>query len=232
MTTEADALQRLEDALPVLRDAVDREHLGKSLRSTLDAIADLPQRIARLAALADSVALLKEHVGTRSEEILVAVDQIEDFGEAMTEAATSEGLDEVTRGAKRLEPPISSLHRAVIAVAGSYSRDNIVPLAALERLLHTLGRDDIADAVAILQKMDAALPSAGVALPTRLAELLAARASLAADLTTLANGSEADAFLTAFARKGSAPLEIITPGVLAWLSERGALKQFVVQAVT
>jgi hypothetical protein len=232
MTLEPDALSRLEDALPTLRDAVEREHLGKALNATLEACRDLPQRIDRLEALGSSIGLLSGYAGPRSDEIAAAVEQIEDLGELMSSAETIDDLDEITRNAKRLEQPLASLHRSTLAIAAGYSKDQIVPLAALERLLRTLNRGDIADAIARLRVMDAALPSAGTALPARLADLFDARAGLTADLTGLANGSEVDAFLTAFATRGTAPLEVVTPGVLDWLSERGALKEFVVQALT
>lgn len=228
----ADALSRLEGTLPTLRNAVEREHLGKALQATLDACRDLPQRIDRLKALGTSIGLLREYAGSRSDEIAAAVEQIEDLGELMTCAETISDLDEITRSVQRLEPPLASLHRSTLAIAAGYSKDQIVPLAALERLLRSLDRSDIADAVGRLRAMDAALPSAGTSLPSRLAELFDARARLAADLTGLANGSEVDSFLTAFATHGTAPLDVVTPGVLDWLSERGALKQFVVQALT
>ena len=73
MTMNADALSRLEGTLPTLRNAVEREHLGKALQATLDACRDLPQRIDRLKALGTSIGLLREYAGSRSDEIAAAV---------------------------------------------------------------------------------------------------------------------------------------------------------------
>lgn len=226
-----DPLDRLEAALPHLQGAVSQQHLGKALSLAVTATADMPQRIDRLKALGESCALLPQYIVQRAAEIKDAAETVLDLGETMEAASEPAHLEAVVRDVKRLEPAISALHRSVLALTDLYVRDHVLPLSALEKLLRRLGRDEVASAIAQLRVMSSGLASAGASLPDKLKALQDARAALTNDLTRLASDPEVDAFLTGFATRGSIRLSLVTPKVLAWLEEQGALDQFTVQPI-
>lgn len=231
MTGTIDPLERLEAALPYLQGAVSQQHLGKALSLAVTASADVPQRIERLKALGESYALLPGYLIQRAAEIKEATETVLDLGETMEAASEPEHLEAVVRDVRRLEPAVSSLHRSVLALTELYTRDHVLPLSALEKLLRRLGRDEVANAIGQLRLMSSGLASAGVSLPDKLKALQEAREALTNDLTKLASDPEVDAFLTGFASKGSIKLSLVTPKVLVWLGEQAALDQFTVQPI-
>ncbi|MEG8049004.1 hypothetical protein QP178_03550 [Sphingomonas aurantiaca] len=231
MTETIDPLERLEAALPNLRGAVSQQHLGKALSLAVTASADVPQQVERLKSLGESYALLPGYLLQRAAEIKEAAETILDFGETMAGASEPEQLEAVLRDVKWLDPSVKALNRSVFALTELYTRDHVLPLSALEKLLRRLGRDEVANAIGQLRLMSAGLASAGVSLPEKLKALQDAREALSTDLTKLASDPEVDAFLTGFATKGSIKLSLVTPKVLAWLGEQGALDQFTVQPI-
>ncbi|MDH4744205.1 hypothetical protein OMP43_09275 [Sphingomonas sp. CBMAI 2297] len=231
MTGTIDPLERLEAALPYLQGAVSQQHLGKALSLAVTASADVPQRIERLKALGESYALLPGYLIQRAAEIKEATETVLDLGETMEAASEPEHLEAVVRDVRRLEPAVSSLHRSVLALTELYTRDHVLPLSALEKLLRRLGRDEVANAIGQLWLMSSGLASAGVSLPDKLKALQEAREALTNDLTKLASDPEVDAFLTGFVSKGSIKLSLVTPKVLVWLGEQAALDQFTVQPI-
>ncbi|UUL82537.1 hypothetical protein [Sphingomonas qomolangmaensis] len=231
MTETMDPLERLEAALPHLRSAVSQQHLGKVLNLAVTASAEVPQRVERLKALSASYALLPGYVLQRATEIKEATETVLDLGETMEAASEPEHLEAVVRDVKRLEPAVNSLNRSVLALTELYTRDHVLPLSALEKLLRRLGRDEVANAIGRLRVMSSGLATASVSLPDKLKALQDAREALTNDLTELASDLEVDAFLTGFATKGSVKLSLVTPKVLAWLGEQGALDQFTVQPI-
>jgi hypothetical protein len=231
MTETIDPLERLEAALPHLRGAVGQQHLGKALSLAVTATADVPQRLERLKALGASYGLLPDYLLQRAAEIKEAAETVLDLGETMEAAFKPEDLEAVVRDVKRLEPAVNSLHRSVLTLTELYTRDHVLPLSALEKLLRRLGRDQVANAIGQLRLMSSGLATASVSLPDKLKALQDAREALSDDLTKLASDPEVDAFLTGFATKGSIKLSLVTPKVLAWLGEQGALDQFTVQPI-
>lgn len=231
MSDAADPLVQLENALPQLQGAVEQQHLGKALAAASLASADVPQRIERLNALAAALALLPAYFHLRSTDIREAAEAILDLGETMESAASVEDLESITREVRKLDQFLGTLHRSALVLADAYAREHIAPLSALERLLHRLGRSEVASAVGELRRLENGLASAGVLLPVKLAALQEAREALARDLTRLASDPEVDRFLTGFAVKGSVTLTLVTKTVLDWLGEQSALDQFTVQPI-
>lgn len=231
MTETVDPLERLEAVLPHLRGAVSQQHLGKALSLAVTASANVPQQVERLKSLSECYALLPGYVLQRTAEIREAAETILDFGETMAGASESEQLEAILRDVKWLDPAVKALNRSVVALTELYARDHVLPLSALERLLRRLGRDEVANAIGQVRLMSAGLASAGVPLPEKLKALQDAREALSTDLTKLASDPEVDSFLTGFATKGSIKLSLVTPKVLAWLGEQGALDQFAVQPI-
>ncbi len=226
-----DPLVRLEMALPNLQGAVDQQHLGNALSAAVAACGDMPQRIARLESLATALSLLPGYLSQRRADIKAAIEEILELGEAMEGAANPTDLDAIGKDVRKLDQQLSQIHRSALALVEAYSREFVAPLGALEKLLRKLGRDAVANAIAELTIIERGLASAGHALPDKLKQLLDARAALARDLTTLASDPEVDAFLTAFAKKGSVTLDVVTQRVLKWLADQSALDQFNVQAI-
>ncbi len=229
--TDVDSLTRLEAALPLLQSAVDQQHLGKALTRASGATADMPRHNERLAALGATLSLLPDYLDGRALDIRNVAEDILDLGDAMKAAESSDDLDDIVRDVRKIDQFLSALHRAAVALAGAYCRDNVAPLRALEGLFGRMGRTDLADAVDQLHKKESALAAAGNALPAKLAELQDARKSLASELTALASDPEVDAFLTSFARAGSVSLNLVTSKVLDWLADQSALDQFTVNAI-
>jgi hypothetical protein len=231
MSDIVDPLVMLEEALPQLQGAVDQQDLGQALVAASTACTDMPLRIQRLNALSATLALLPNYLKQRAADIREANETILDLGETMDGAETVDDLESIAREARKLDPSLGALHRSALNLAEAYARDHIAPLSALERLLHRLGRTEVATAVGELRRMDSGLASAGLQLPTKLAALQEAREALARDLTTLASDPEVDAFLTGFAKNGSVTLTLVTKTVLDWLGEQSALDQFTVQPI-
>lgn len=231
MSETIDPLLRLETALPHLQGAVNQQHLGKALSAAVTACADVPQRIDRLKSLAETYALLPDYLGQRSGDIKDATETIFDLGERMESASEPDDLDTIARDVRRLDTPLSALHRSALMLADAYTREHIAPLGALERLLRHLGRVEVANAIGQLRAMASGLPSASLSLPEKLKALQDARDALTNDLTRLASDPEVDAFLTGFATKGSVKLSLVTRKVLDWLGDQSALDQFIVQPI-
>jgi hypothetical protein len=231
MSETVDPLLRLEAALPLLKGAVEQQHLGKALSAATTACADVPRKSERLRSLASAFAQLPEYLSHREGDILDSVDMILDLGKTMESATEIQHLETIVRDVKRLDTALSTLHRSALALTEIYAREHVAPLSALERLLRRLGREEVANAIGLLRVMESGLPSAGLLLPEKVAALQLARDALSSDLTRLASDPEVDAFLTGFATKGSVTLSLVTGKVLEWLGDQSALDQFTVQPI-
>lgn len=231
MSETVDQLLRLEAALPLLKGAVEQQHLGKALSAAVIACEDVPRKLERLRSLASTIARLTEYLPQRADEILDSVDMILDLGKAMENASEIQHLESIVREVRSLDTALSSLHRSVLALTQFYAREHVAPLSALERLLRRLGREEVANAIEQLRVMESGLPSAGLLLPEKVAALQRERDALSSDLTRLASDPEVDAFLTGFATNGSVTLSLVTGKVLEWLGNQSALDQFTVQPI-
>lgn len=226
-------LERLESLLPQLPSAVERRHLGESLRKLIEAIEDSPRQIQRLAAILE----IAQETGFRSDVNQAATlkDLIESGREAadmMLMAETPEHLRSVQDSYKEFIFALMNLDRQLRPHWRRIVEQDFAPLSAVGSLLEKIGNaSDLGKRLAKCgrQAQEMSDKLSAVEFRDAIVRLLREKTLLEAERTSLTNDSEVDQFLNALA-EGNATLLLVTLRVQDWLEKNGALDRFSITA--
>jgi hypothetical protein len=227
-TMTADSVDRLEQYLPKLAVALEQQRLGHALEEVLSSAKGLEYHLNRFHALVSSAVILRDFMETRAVTITEVISDVEELGTSMASAADQASLLSLARYIPDVEKSISRFHREVLAMLERYTTRHIHPLIALGRLLDRMGAGTLGQKLQKLESEAAQVRSGPpLELPKRLESLDTRRIELLSELTALAKDPDVDAFLRALGH-GRTNLKLVTPTVLKWLADQGALDKFFV----
>jgi hypothetical protein len=224
-----DPLERLEQRLPHIPAAKQRQRLGSALDATLKAAQDHEGEAGRLEELGQFAALLRDRFDSPTrEELAKALRALAAIGHAAAMASEEEALRQAREGIER------DLPRRMDAVEHHFTHawqglieSEFSSLGALGGVLkqipetRQIGEDMVTHrerARALAQRLSPQRQAPFQALSTE-RDLLEAR------LQGLGVGLEVKSFLLA-AAKGQATLATLSPATWAWLEEHQALSAF------
>ena len=221
----ADTLLELRAMLPSIRPALERRRLGESLSQIAAAIRNADAEMQRLDAVLDLARLTL----FPPEELSDLIEDALGAGEALASAATS---DELRSASDAYEEFVRTLPRVGAQVARHWKNDVVAkafrPLIAWGRLLEkvenrsALGREMRECGATAANTQIVKWPELRddvVRLKDQLARLQRERSERVSAIPAVGE------FLIAVGN-GTATLALLTPQVLHWLDENGALESF------
>lgn len=221
----SDALVDLEQLLPSIPAAVERQRVGVQLDRLNTKLADFSSATARYTAV-NTVALL---IGFNDENIADLREAALDAGRCLQAAIDETTLEVAGRSYDELKTAISAAEKAVRFHWRTVVTNEYKPIGVVGSLLQRFG-----DALDIGERMvtlaERAERSTGLPileLSSEIASLVRVRADLDAEKAGMTKNAEVDDFLTKLA-SGRATLSSVTPSVYSWLKEHDALDQLAV----
>jgi hypothetical protein len=232
MTT---ALQELEQLLPDLPKAIERRHLGDSLRRTVEILSDSSYQTRRLSAvlqIAKETEFASDHQQSAALSDLVEVAA--DVARRASTAETSEQLQTVKETYEEFRRTLAGVDRQLrinwrrvverdfssyIAIGGLLEK--IEKTSDLGARLKACGQEaaEIRDSISAED------------LSKAISHVRERRAELERKRGKLTQQPEVATFLNALA-DDSATLQMVTKRVYDWLAENGALDNFKVSALS
>lgn len=229
-----DLLAELERLQPLIASAKQSLALGSAVEKARKPVEQAPRHAAFLAHL---VACARELDGLSEpslrQRLQGAIDKAEDIGGALEVAATADELEAIATD----YPGVSAeIVRALDSLRARWTQivaRDFADLPAVGELLskisgaETIGSDlkQIGEQAQALAAADAQAQQLAVAASA----LRARRAQTLDAMRAFTGQAEVDAFLQGVIQQ-RATLELVTPGVLSWLAEHGALQAFRVRS--
>lgn len=225
-----DALERLEDLAPRIASAKKSLAFGAAADKARIPVEQAPRHallLARLVQCAHDLDGLND--AALRQRLSGAIAKAESVGESLEDAETADELEAVAVDYPTVAAALSQVIERLRNHWSQLVARDFVDLAAVGQLLskiagaEAIGRDlvDISTAAQTLANSD---PS-----PEKLAEgapaLRLRRAQTLDAMQAFTHEPEVDSFLEAVTRQ-EATLNMVTPKVMAWLAEKGALSAF------
>ncbi len=225
-----DILLELEGSLPRIAPAREARQLGAILDKVAEKSADIErqgQRCQALVAMATALDGFSDPKVTTAAR--AAIDAVRTTGADLTTAADVDGLELVLESLIDLANALKDFDQNVRLVWADRSRTEYTSLIPVGQLLqHIAGAEALGQELAQLGARATALASrnqTATAMAPDIEQLEADRRSLLARLKEVTANPEVETFITAVTQN-QATLQLVTPGVLGWLSDRGALGAF------
>jgi hypothetical protein len=218
----SDALEELEQLLPSIPAAVERQRIGAQLDRVNAKLNDFTSTKVRYAAVGAVAVLIDFDDENISEMRAAALDAGRDLRAAVDENT----LDLAGRSYDDLKAAILAADKAARFQWRTIVANEYKSIAVVGALLQRFG--DTVDVgkrmVALAERADrsAALPISE--LSAEIASIVSARANLEAEKASMTRNGEVDDFLTKLAL-GRATLSSVTPSVFSWLKDHDALDQ-------
>ncbi|POF62923.1 hypothetical protein CFR73_01695 [Novacetimonas maltaceti] len=222
------SLKQVEDLLPQLPSAVERRKLGERLREAVQALRAAPQQIQRIRTLMELADVLE-----CSSDLLDEVrDAALEIGEELENVSDPEVLHTATDEYRRtLIPAVGRLEHALRERCRVFTAERFQPQVGIGKLLTQMHvPDNLGERLVACAQQGMQLATQGTVaemlsgLRTRLAELDA----LQRERSTRIPDGEVGGFIAALVEE-RATLAMVTPDVVQWLAEHGALEDFVVR---
>ncbi|MBY5645554.1 hypothetical protein [Rhizobium leguminosarum] len=223
----SDALEELEQLLPSIPAAVERQRVGAQLDRVNAKLSDFSSVTARFTAVGKVAALIDFRDENFSEMKEAAIDA----GRHLQGAADETTLDLAGRSYEDLKTAISAAERSIRNQWRTVITNDYKPLAVVGALLQRFG-DTLETGramVRLAERADRSIALSMADLPAEIASLSNDRSKLEAEKASMTKNGEVDEFLTKLAA-GKATLRSVTPSVYAWLREHDALEKMAVFA--
>lgn len=225
-----DALVQLEGSIERIAPAKQARKLGSILEKVIDKSADVERQGQRCQALVSMAVALD---GFKDPKVTLAaraaIEAVRTTASDLASAADVDSLDLLLEGLGDMANALRDLDQSVRQVWADRSRSEYVSLIPVGTLLqHISGAETLGQDLAQLGSRAMALAERSqpaTAMAAEIAQLEADRSALLARLKQVTANPEVETFITAVTR-GHATLEFVTPGVLEWLGDRGALNAF------
>lgn len=222
------SLKQVEDLIPQLPSAVERRKFGERLREAVQVLNDASQQIPRIKTLMELADVLEYS----SESMVEVRDAALEIGEKLENVSDPEVLHTATDEYQRtLRPEVNRLERGLRERCRVFTAERFQPQVSIGKLLTQMHIPDNLGARLVncaQQGMQLATQGAVAeilsGLRTRLAELDA----LQRERSTRIPEGEVGNFIAALVEE-RATLAMVTPDVVQWLAEHGALEDFVVR---
>ncbi|MBY3101166.1 hypothetical protein HFO69_26220 [Rhizobium laguerreae] len=218
----SDALEELEQLLPSIPAAVERQRVGAQLDRVNAKVGDFSNVTAKFTIIRSVAALIDFY----DENIAEMREAALDAGRLLKEAFDESTLDLAGRSYDDLKTAISVAERSTRGQWRTVVTNEYRPIAVVGALLQRFG--DTLDIgrrmVALAERADRSTALSITELPAEIAALASDRTKLEAEKAGMTKNGEVDDFLTKLAA-GKATLSSVTPSVFSWLSEHDALDQ-------
>ncbi|MBB4509545.1 hypothetical protein [Rhizobium leguminosarum] len=223
----SDALEELEQLLPSIPAAVERQRIGAQLDRVNAKLSDFSNVTARFTVVGKVAALIDFYDENFSEMKEAALDA----GRQLCGAADETTLDLAGRSYDDFKTAISAAERSIRYQWRTVVTNDYKPIAIVGTLLQRFG-DTLEigrGMVALAGRADRSTALSMADLPAEIASLSNDRSKLEAEKASMTKNGEVDDFLTKLAA-GKATLSSVTPSVYSWLREHDALEQMAVFA--
>ncbi len=223
----SDALVDLEQLLPSIPAAVERQRVGVQLDRLNAKLADFSNATARYTAVS-AVALL---IGFNDENITDMREVALDAGRCLKSAVDEATLEVAGRSYDDLKAAISAADKAARYHWRTVVTNEYRPIGVVGSLLQKFGDAlDIGERmIALAERAERSTGLQILDLSNEIASLVGIRADLDAEKASMTKNGEVDDFLTKLA-SGRATLSSVTPSVYSWLREHDALDQLAVSS--
>ena len=225
-----DVLEQLEAEIDHIPAALEARSLGAILGKVNERTADATrqaQRCAALVELANTLGGLSDaHIRRDARD---AITQVKEIGELLATAKDAGDLGLIDEDYPGLPSSLRQLDQSVRFLWGQKAKSDYASLIPVGDLLGKISGAEALGGklVEIGQKAEALATrnQPAESLAPEIASLKATRESLLSELAAFTANPEVDNFLGAVT-KGAASLELVTPAVLTWLAQHGALAAF------
>ncbi|TBC02929.1 hypothetical protein [Rhizobium ruizarguesonis] len=223
----SDALVDLEQLLPLIPAAVERQRVGVQLDRLNTKLADFSSATVRYTAVS-KVALL---IGFNDENIADMRGAALDAGRCLKSAVDETTLEAAGRSYDDLKTAISAADKAARYHWRTVVTNEYKPIGVVGSLLQRFGDAlDIGERmIALAERADRSTGLLILDLSNEIPSLVGIRADLDAEKASMTKNGEVDDFLTKLA-SGRATLSSVTPSVYSWLREHDALDQLAVSS--
>lgn len=230
----SDALEDLEALEPRIADAKRSQAFGEAAERARGPVDQAPRHAALLETLvqcAEDLDGLKDP--TLRNRLDAAIEKAETIGDLLRTAATADDLENIAID----YPAVSQALKQVLErLRHHWSRlvaEDFADLGAVGRLLGAISGAEaigaeLVEVSSAAQRLADSDPSADALAESAPALRLRRRRTLDA-MQAFTGEAEVDAFLGAVTRQ-EATLDLVTPKVLAWLTEKHALSAFRVRS--
>jgi len=225
-----DTLLELESLLPRIAPALEARQLGAILDRVTMRAKDVEHQGQRCQALVTMAVALDGFqnltVRTAAQK---AINAVRTTGDDLKTASNVASLEIVLESLDDLANTLKDFDQNVRSVWADRVRSEYTSLIPVGRLLqHISGAQSLGQELAQLGERATTLTNriqTATAMAPDIEKLEADRRSLLARLKEVTANPEVETFITAVTR-GQATLQFVTPGVLAWLSDKDALGAF------
>ncbi|SCB37727.1 hypothetical protein [Rhizobium hainanense] len=223
----SDALMDLEQLLPSIPAAVERQRVGVQLDRLNAKLADFSNATGRYKAVC-TVSLL---IGFNDENITDMREAALDAGRCLKSAVDEATLEVAGRSYDDLKAAISAADKATRYHWRTVVTNEYRPIGVVGSLLQKFGDAlDIGERmIALAERAERSTGLQILDLSNEIASLVGIRADLEAEKADMTKNGEVDDFLTKLA-SGRATLSSVTPSVYSWLREHDALDQLAVSS--
>lgn len=223
----SDALLDLEQLLPSIPAAVERQRVGVQLDRLNAKLADFSSATGRYTAVS-TVAIL---IGFNDENVADMSEAALDAGRCLKSAVDEVTLEVAGRSYDDLKTAISAADKAVRYHWRTVVTNEYRPIGVVGSILQRFGDEfDIGKRmIALAERAERSTGLQILDLSNEIPSLIKIRADLDAEKASMTKNSEVDDFLTKLA-SGRATLSSVTPSVYSWLREHDALDQLAVSA--
>lgn len=221
----SDVLEDLEQLLPSIPAAVERQRVGAQLDRLNAKLTDFSSATGRFTAVS-TVALL---IGLDDENIAEMREAALDAGRCLQSAVDETSLDLAGRSYDEFKTAISTAEKALRYHWRAVVTNDYKPIGVVGTLLRRFGDTlDIGERmVSLAERAERSIGLPILDLSNEIASLVRVRANLEAEKASMTKNGEVDDFLTKLA-SGRATLSSVTPSVYSWLREHDALDQLAV----
>lgn len=229
-----DALERLEDLAPRIAAARKSLAFGAAAARARVPVEQAPRHallLARLVQCAQDLDGLND--AALRQRLLGAIDKAENVGDSLETAETADDLEAVAVDYPAVNAALSQVIERLRNHWSQLVARDFVDLAAVGQLLskiagaEAIGRElvEISTAAQTLANSDPSADKLAEGAPA----LRLKRAQTLDAMQAFTHEPEVDRFLEAVTRQ-EATLDMVTPKVMAWLTDKGALSAFRVRS--
>lgn len=224
-----DPLVRLQGLLPRAGQLQQSEDVGKNIRTLSAKLGRAEGRIDEFVSVCGAYPAFLRRESTEADSVLASLRDIEEIGRNIAEAETAEHFEQLVEFHDGDLGTIAEFNRGFQSHAREHLDRLTGPLRDIQPILQMLDEPLAPEVTSFLYQAQASVRVSISSLAEQMPSLCQTARSLKERLPNLGEQEDVRRFLDAL-RGRNATLDLLTPGVLAWLAERGALGRFVVSA--
>ena len=226
----SDALVALEGAIDRIPAALQARSLGAILGKVNERTTEALRHAQRCKALVEMAEVLGGLVDAHVRgSALDVVEQAFEIGASLAAAKDAGDLEVILDDYANLPSALGKLDQSVRLLWVQKAKSDYASLIPVGELLGRIaGAENLGSKLVDVGRKAEALSVRSQAIETlapEIAQLKSSREVLLADLKAFTSNPDVDRFL-AGVTDGGASLELVTPAVLAWLADHGALAAF------